>query len=264
MKTSPRARQASRRFLPGRLLLAATFALALLPAVAVRAQPPGQGPRRLFLVEDERGRRNAYIDRTGRVVLSLSGGLDFTEFVRGGQLLWPGRGDSDESAGVAPVAGRYRTRVSPGEFSDGLARFGFDTRPGARSLNLAYGFIDETGRVRIPPRFRHVSHFREGRAMFEGEGGKRGYIDREGRVRVPPTYALTWGFSEGVAAACLENNINGNKCGYIDLEGRVLHPFTLYGATHFSEGLALVGIDGVKMAYIDKTMRVVFRMKDGE
>ncbi|HEX5706676.1 MAG TPA: WG repeat-containing protein, partial [Pyrinomonadaceae bacterium] len=33
---------------------------------------------------------------------------------------------------------------------------------------------------------------------------------------------------------------------------------------HFSEGLALIGKDGVKMAYIDKSMRVVFNMKDGE
>lgn len=258
----------TRRLSSGRLLLVTLFALALLPAAAARAQG-GREPRRLFLVEDERG-RDAYIDRTGKVVLSLAEGLDFTEYVRGGQLFWPGRLNEyeDERAGLGVerdgAGRRYRTRVSPGEFSDGLARFSFDTRPGARSLNVAYGFIDETGKVVIPPIYRHVQDFRDGRAMFDGEGGKRGYIDREGKVVIPPTYALTWGFSEGLAAACLKNDIKDNQCGYIDREGRAVHPFKLYAATHFSEGLALIGIDGVKMAYIDKTMRVVFNMKEGE
>jgi hypothetical protein len=58
--------------------------------------------------------------------------------------------------------------------------------------------------------------------------------------------------------------MTNSKCGYIDREGRTVHPFTLYGAMHFSGGLALVGFDGVKMAYVDKTMRVVFQMRDGE
>ena len=166
------------------LLLVALFALAFLPVVDARAQG-GREPRRLFLVEDVRG-RDAYIERTGRVVLSLAEGLDFTEFLRGGRLFWPARADGgeDERAGVERDGDgrRYRTRVNPGEFSDGLARFSFDTRPGARSLNVAYGFMDETGKVVIPPIFHRVQDFHDGRAMFDGEGGKRGYIDPQGRL----------------------------------------------------------------------------------
>ena len=243
-----------------RLLLVALLALALLPAGVARAQR-GREPRRLFLVEGERG-GYAYIDRTGRVVLPLAGGLDFTDYVRGGALLWPRRTyDGDEvAAGERDDSRSFRTRVSPGEFSDGLARFSFDTRPGARSLNVAYGFMDETGKVVIPPIFRRVTDFHEGRAMFDGKDGKHGYIDREGKVVIPPTYALTWGFSEGLAPACLKNDIKDNQCGYLDREGRVVHAFDLSGALVFSEGLALLGIDE-QYGFIDRAGKVVIPLR---
>lgn len=236
---------------------AALCALLIFSAAGARAQ--SKEPRKLFLVEDERG-FESYIDRTGRVVLALPDGPDFTESVRGG-LRWPGRREDDGERSSVPS---YRTRVGLGDFSDGLARFSFDLRPGARALHVAYGFIDETGRVVIPPVFRRVDDFRDGRAMFENEPGKRGYIDKTGKVVIEPVYRLTWGFSEGLAAACLENNVDDSKCGYIDRDGRVVHPFTLYAAMHFSDGLALIGIDGERTAYVDKSMRVVFRMKEGE
>lgn len=226
---------------------------AVTPALAQsREEEWPREPRKFFRVEDGDGA--LFIDRDGRVVLRTSQ-LDFGEAVGRGEVAPLGlRQEADEAR--RPL----NRRAGVGEFSEGLARFSWDLRPGSRALHLAYGFIDETGKVVIRPRLRSVEHFREGRAMFAGEGGLRGYIDREGRAVIPARYVYTWGFSEGLAAACVEQY----KCGYIDREGRTVVPFKYWATTRFSEGLALVGIDGVRMAYIDRAGRTAFELRAGE
>lgn len=243
------------RALPLAAALAAALCLFASGARAL-AQPREDDrprePRKFFPVDEYEG--TLFIDRAGRVVLR-PGQIDF------GGVSWHGivapPGARDERDGSARLSGR---RIRIDDFSEGLARFGWDLRPGARLLTLAYGFIDGTGKVVIGPRFRSVEAFREGRAMFRGEGGRRGYIDRAGREVIPARYAYTWEFSEGLAAACVEDH----KCGYIDRDGNAVVPFEFWAATRFSEGLALIGIDGVRMAYIDRAGRTAFEMRKGE
>ena len=209
-------------------------------------------PRKFFRVEEYEG--TEFIDREGRVVLR-SGQVDFSLMKERGKFApLTARAEHDDSIRS------FSRRIRVGDFSEGLARFSWDLRPGSRALHLAYGFIDETGKVVIAPLFRSVEEFREGRAMFRGERGRRGYIDRAGRVAVPARYAYTWNFSEGLAAACVENH----KCGYIDRDGNEVVPFRYWAATHFSEGLALVGLDGEKTAYIDKAGRTAFVLRETE
>lgn len=232
-------------------LLAAVFCL---PAEGQRREP-----RRLFPVEGDRG-GTGFIDREGRVVIPPEG-VDFGEVVRAGRYRLPRPPDWMADA---EERGRqkYRARVRVGEFSEGLARFSINTRPGSRALFLAYGYVDETGKVVIPPVFRGASagDFHDGRALFNGDDGLRGYIDRTGAVRVPAVYRLTWRFSEGLAAASLD----GRSYGYIDPDGNVAIPFRFLGAAHFSEGLAQVGLGEDQTGYIDRTGRVLFRLRAGD
>ena len=223
--------------------------------LCLTAQGQKREPRKLFPISG-----GGFIDRTGKIVIPPVG-ADFSEVVQSGRYRLP-TGPSWASGDEDPkVKDPYRRRVHIGNFSEGLARFSIDTRPGSRALFLAYGYLDETGKVVIPPGAEYRSHgdFHDGRALAEGDGGKRGYIDRTGRFVIPPVYQLTWGFSEGLASACREYY----KCGYIDTEGRVVIPFKFYAATHFNEGLALVGLDGEEMAYIDREGRIVFKLSKG-
>ena len=243
------------RRLPTTLLLL-LLALAL-PGAGALAQKKKE-PRKLFPIDGERG-GTAFIDRAGRVRIP-PGGVDFTDAVKGGKYHLPRPPSRWNVEGDKEYSG-HRRRVRVGEFSEGRAQFSINTRPGSRALHLAHGFIDETGKVVIPPTYtRRVGDFRDGRALVTDDRGKRGYIDRDGKSVIPPVYQYTWGFSEGLAAASLD----GKKFGYIDREGRVAIPLEFAGTQHFSEGLAQVALAEGRMGYIDRAGRVVFRLREGE
>lgn len=226
-------------------------------ALCVCAAAQTREPRKLFPIQGERG-GVGFIDREGRVVIPPEG-VDFEGVVRAGQfrLPEPPYWQREEREGEHP----YRRAVHVSEFSEGLARFSINTRPGSRALFLAYGYIDETGRVVIPPGAEYDTRgdFHDGRALVEGPDNRRGYIDRTGRIVVPTVYQYTWQFSEGLASASRD----GKRYGYIDTEGRPAIPFRFHAAMHFSEGLALVNTGGERLAYIDRTGRLVFRLAEG-
>ncbi len=80
-----------------------------------------------------------------------------------------------------------------------------------------WGYIDNTGRVTIEPRFGATFNFSEGLAPIQvgsGREGKRGYIDRAGKVVIPPKYDWAGNFREGLANVRI-----GNRMGYIDRTG---------------------------------------------
>ena len=63
------------------------------------------------------------------------------------------------------------------------------------------GYVDTTGALIIPRRFKRAMPFYEGLASVLVEGAGWGVIDRTGRLVVGPNYASIGPFSEGVAAA---------------------------------------------------------------
>ena len=146
------------------------------------------------------------------------------------------------------------TTIEVGDFHEGRARIYLkkkivdDETNGA--MNAAVGFIDETGRLVVEPRFETARDFSEGLAYVEAKDFK-GFIDRSGKVVIRVAYNFTKDFHEGLAAVGMSDyGPNNDDWGYIDRSGKLVvkrqYPF----ADDFSEGLAGVEVNG-KYGFID-------------
>jgi len=133
-------------------------------------------------------------------------------------------------------------------FSEGLAVAG----KRVPNTNGRWGFIDETGKYVIDAKFVMVKRFSEGLAAVvfkENENSYQtvGYIDQSGRVVIPPQFSGEGGsvsdlaFSEGLAAVRVYKD-KVYKWGYIDKSGKVVIEPQFAAAGPFSEGRAMVGI----------------------
>lgn len=147
-------------------------------------------------------------------------------------------------------------------FSDGLAVAG----KRVPNTNGRWGFIDETGKYVIEANFVMARPFSEGLAAVvfkENESANRtvGYIDQSGRVVIPPQFSgeggpSVRGFSEGLAA--VEVFKDRQKWGYIDKSGKFVVEPQFVAAGPFSQGRAMVGIaepswsSDYKWGFIDK------------
>ena len=110
-----------------------------------------------------------------------------------------------------------------------------------------WGFIDFTGRWLIQPRFGRVGRFVEGRAAFLDEDRLRGgYIDRSGEVVIEPVFEAARKFSEGLAAVKVQG-----RWGFIDPRGDVVIDPQFPSSRDFSEGLAMVEIQHGTIGYLN-------------
>ena len=96
-----------------------------------------------------------------------------------------------------------------GDFSEGLARWKFGNK---------YGFIDQSGKTVIKPRFDLVGEFSEGLAAVE-VARKWGYINKLGKIVIEPR-ALTSAdaFHRGLARVVIKRG----GYGYIDRTGKFI------------------------------------------
>jgi len=131
-------------------------------------------------------------------------------------------------------------------FSDGLAVAG----KRVPNTNGRWGFIDETGKYVIDAKFVMVKPFSEGLAAVvfkESENAYRttGFIDQRGRIVIPPQFSgegvSERGFSEGLAAVKVYKD-KKDQWGYIDKSGKTVIEFQFAAAGPFSQGRAMVGI----------------------
>lgn len=77
--------------------------------------------------------------------------------------------------------------------------------------------------------------FYEGRACIKDPRTKRyGYVDQTGRWVIPPKYVEAQAFSDGLASVCTDEQ---TKCAYIDHQGRVILKMPSWGS-EFHDGLA--------------------------
>ncbi len=100
--------------------------------------------------------------------------------------------------------------------------------------NGLYGFIDSTGQVIIPPKYKAAGEFSEGLAPVR-ENGYYGYIDESGKYVFPPIYDFCEPFKEGLGKVFLNGKVN-----FIDKAGVNLVDFIYNDATDFENGISIV------------------------
>lgn len=115
-------------------------------------------------------------------------------------------------------------------------------------VNGAYGFVNKSGQLVIPSRWKFANNFSEGMARVEDDNGKYGFIDKTGQLKIPCKWKLAGSFSEGLASVKNDNE----KYGYIDKSGNIRIPYNWEFAGPFSEGLAPVRTISGKCGYINK------------
>ncbi|HBP19033.1 MAG TPA: hypothetical protein DEA08_14760, partial [Planctomycetes bacterium] len=101
-----------------------------------------------------------------------------------------------------------------------------------------WGFLDQQTRyLVIPCRFLAVRSFSEGLAAARGEAGW-GFVDESGRWRIEPRFSEAEDFCSGFAAVS-----NGELWGYVNAEGELVVPFRFDSVSRFRpEGVARVSL----------------------
>jgi len=113
-------------------------------------------------------------------------------------------------------------------------------RPISRSLTW-YGYMDTTGQIVIPMKFRNAMQFSEGLAAVQVDG-KWGYIDQKGQFVIEPRFLTARDFKQGRAKV----EVEPDRWCYIDRTGKAAFnidfKWGIY-AREFSDGLAAVYIE---------------------
>lgn len=124
-----------------------------------------------------------------------------------------------------------------GELGDGLLAF---------KENDKYGYIDETGKVVIPPRFYEADSFKEGLAVvnLSGDYSKNSYglIDKKGKFIIQPEYNDIQALGEGFFAVGIpidkEYLPKGSIYAIANKTGKLLTDFIYYGVSQYHRGYA--------------------------
>jgi hypothetical protein len=189
-------------------------------------------------------RSSAFIDRTGKIV--LSGRNYLISHLSDGLINCPelGKWGFINVHGEFEIAPQY---VSARPFREGLAAVALrraeafcfiDTRGQiviegefngtdiGFSGNLCavwkkhYGFIDRSGRLAIPYRFYFAGHFSEGLAVVKEPGSKfYGYADEEGTIAIKQTFTCADAFEGDLAQVIVGEEFDSYHYGYIDRNG---------------------------------------------
>lgn len=126
-----------------------------------------------------------------------------------------------------------------------------------------WGFIDRTGRFRIPPRYEGAGQFSEGVAyawFWDGEQRRDGIVNADGKFTgLPAVNDYAFIFHDGLGR--FQTPLGAEKkYGYMDKTGRVVIPPQFDNSGHFSEGLAWVSVLKERKwlyGFIDKTGKIV-------
>ena len=135
-------------------------------------------------------------------------------------------------------------------------KYGFVNKQGEEVIPLKYNevypFYEGLAGVNVGGKYLKIGEDEDlGSSVGLVEGGQWGFVDETGKEVIPPKYDWVDHFYEGFAAVRL---IADGKYGFIDKTGKEVIPLKYDKAQFFSDGLARVRLDG-KWGYIDKQGR---------
>lgn len=84
-------------------------------------------------------------------------------------------------------------------------------------LDLKWGFLDLTGKIKINPQFSDAGRFSEGKCPVQNSDGKWGYIDKDGKLIINYQFERASEFINGKAVV-----FSNEKAGLINEEGKYL------------------------------------------
>jgi WG containing repeat len=236
----------------------------LLIALALAPVCPADSQHQLLVIV--RNGKYGYINHEGKIVIQ-------PQFIWAGGFL--------QGLGIVYVCGHYASIDASGNFHAARIALKGGLQPRERSGN--FGFVDASGKFKIPPTFEDAYPFSQGLAAVQKEN-KWGFINTKGDIVIRPRFKAAFYFQNGVGVVEDESGFaiidrvgnvvasgfsyidwinegrvpaSGEKwSGFLDVAGKVVIPF-IYGSVQpFSEGLAAVGKDG-KWGYVDRRGRVV-------
>jgi hypothetical protein len=215
-----------------------------------------------------------YVDRTGKTAVNKSDTF-CSPFREGLALMALGTGSVGAINKSGNVVFTIKSEVGVYRpFSEGLALVQAKTDRG-----MMYGFIDKSGQFVIAPRYPDAKSFSEGLAAVstgfaQGGASNWGYIDTTGAMVITPRFASAESFHEGMAGVGVANPAVDS---FIDKTGKVVITLTetalgiededymdyktgdLRQGFFFRDGMALIKMGDQKIAYIDKTGKIVWQ-----
>ena len=217
----------------------------------------GQQPESKSLFSVERDGKFGYIDRTGKIVITLK---------------FEGANEFHEGLALVTANGKKlfidttgRIMIKPDfdivdDFSEGLAAVNVGQKRipniGVISDPGKWGYIDQNGKLVIPMKFTHAEDFSEGLAAVT-DGDRGGFIDHAGKILFEVPLDVTLGFHEGIVGVLLKGTV-----AYFDRTGKKIPTTVDYGpkSYSFSEGLVPISTKG-KWGFMDKTGKLVIEAK---
>lgn len=189
--------------------------------------------------------------------------------------------DFEDGLATAYVCGRIVSVDSSGKIQPHRIALGGELVPGRKDTKV--GFVDASGRFKIPPIFDDALPFSGGLAAVK-TGAKWGFIEASGHFAITPRFDDAFYFIDGVAVANLAGHFvlidrkgkvivsgydsylgiaegrvlvnRGYYSGSIDFKGNVIVPLVYDDASgEFEAGLAGVSRNG-KWGYIDPNGKV--------
>jgi len=107
-----------------------------------------------------------------------------------------------------------------------------------------FGYVNEAGRIVVPPQFYRAGPFKDGLAQVEtvGDSGnlRGGFIDSQGKFIGGRTFSEVFPFSDGLAR--VNDSFKNGPCGFINRDGKLIAE-GLREASNFSQGVAPVKTD---------------------
>jgi hypothetical protein len=218
----------------------------LIEPTFYRAEPFVDGLAAVQLSDGAAVVSNAYIDKTGKVVVNP--GQHCIDYSARVFLASNGKNGRERRLCFLDYSGKplFRSEFEDARiFSEGLAAVAphFDSS----DQSQAYGYVDSSGKLVIAPHFdisgnNLAGNFRHGRAVVSmqetdalgNNHSLHGVIDKSGRWVVQPKYDHISAYCDGLARV-----LEDSKCIYLDMDGKVVVRTNTFGNS-FSEGLAAV------------------------